>query len=265
MGARQHTWAPTTYHYLDHHHRRRRSSSVSLSTTSSSSSTNTTTTTTTTNGKRFRRRCTYPISYQRKAISPRVCYFARPVTISSSSSSENTMQHQLSIEIPATYLSSSSPACSSPVPVFHTQSLLFLFGFLFFPCWWVGAFLLRKQPQQQPSLLPTKEGYQAHYNLISVHPSLLANGRISSRVLWVPQQQHYSSNSTLRVVSTSLPDIPGSRTSWARRLEQEYEMFQKWNRYMSFASIVLILIIVAMLAWYHGGVVYGRWRPLLPH
>ncbi|CDH58344.1 predicted protein [Lichtheimia corymbifera JMRC:FSU:9682] len=261
MGARQHTWAPTSYHYLDH---RRRSSSVSLSTTSSSSSTSTTHTTTASSGKRFRRRCTYPISYQRKAISPRICYFARPVTISSSSSSENTMQ-QLSIEIPATYLSSSSPPCLSPIPVFHTQSLLFLFGFLFFPCWWVGAFLLRKQPQQQSSLLPTKEGYQAQYNLISVHPSLLANGRVSSRMLWVPQQQHYSSNSTLlRVVSTTLPDIPGSRMSWARRLEQEYEMFQKWNRYMSFASIVLILIIIAMLAWYHDGVVYGRWRPL-PH
>ena len=253
MGVRQHTWAPTSYQHLDHR------SSVSLSTTSTTSST---TTTTSTSHKRFRRRCTYPISYQRRDNAPRICYFTRPVTISSSSSSNNTMHQQLSIEIPATYLSSSSPGVS-PIPVFHTQSLLFLFGFLFFPCWWIGAFLRK---QSQPSLLPIKEGYQAQYNLISVHPSLLANGRISSRMLWVPQQ-HDASNSTLsqdhELRVSTLPDIPGSRMSWARRMEQEYEMFRKWNRYMSFASIVLIVIIIAMLAWYHGGVVYCRWRSLV--
>lgn len=255
MSTRQHTWAsPTSYQYLDYRN------SVSVSTTTSS-----TTTTTTTTSKKFRRRCTYPISYQRRAITPRICYFARPVTISSSSSSNNTMHQQLSIEIPATYLPSTSPSLS-PIPVFHTQSLLFLFGFLFFPCWWIGAFL-RRQPQ--PPLSPTKEGYQAQYSLISVHPSLLANGRVSSRMLWVPQyhqQQPYSSNSTLgqdrELRVSTLPDIPGSRVSWSRRLEQEYETFRKWNRYMSFASIVLILVIIAMLAWYHGGVVYGRWRSL---
>lgn len=29
---------------------------------------------------------------------------------------------------------------------FHTQSLLFLFGFLFFPCWWLGWYLSTDPP-----------------------------------------------------------------------------------------------------------------------
>ncbi|KAI9305966.1 hypothetical protein BJ944DRAFT_264309 [Cunninghamella echinulata] len=62
----------------------------------------------------------------------------------------NNKNKESMISIPPPFSSSSlsSPPSSPPLPIhikpiptFHTQSLLFLFGFLFFPCWWIGWYL----------------------------------------------------------------------------------------------------------------------------
>jgi hypothetical protein len=99
------------------------------------------------------------------------------------------------------------------LPTFHQQSLLFLFGFLFFPCWWVGGYVLR--------VAQTDEEKQT----MVVHPSLLANGKTSSRLFWLP--------------SPSNPQVPTYISTYCN-----------WNRIMAKASIGLVLVVISLLIWY---------------
>lgn len=89
--------------------------------------------------------------------------------------------------------------------IFHTQSLLFLFGFLYFPCWWIGGYYLKVD-------LPDLER--------PIHPSLLANGKTTSRLLW-----HDISTDNL--------------------------LFYHWNRCMSLVSILLLILETSLIIWYY--------------
>lgn len=103
--------------------------------------------------------------------------------------------------------------------IFHTQSTLFLFGFLWFPCWWVGGYWLKVELNR----LNLEEKQQ-----MSIHPSLLANGKMCSRILWVS--------------NTAAEEV------WE---ENTVELFHRWNQVMSYVSVVLILLIVSLLVWYY--------------
>ncbi|KAI9351887.1 hypothetical protein BD770DRAFT_393549 [Pilaira anomala] len=109
--------------------------------------------------------------------------------------------------------------------IFHTQSTLFLFGFLWFPCWWVGGYWLKIEVNR----LNLEERQQ-----MSIHPSLLANGKMCSRILWV------SNNTT-----TTAEEVCEE--------EDTVELFHRWNQVMSYVSVVLILLIVSLLVWYYVG------------
>lgn len=101
------------------------------------------------------------------------------------------------------------------VHVFHTQSLLFIFGFLFFPCWWVGGFYLKLE-----YALEEKQDEE-----MAVHSSLLANGKTYCKTLpsspYEPVIEYY-------LAST----------------------FYKWNRIMSIMSILLLVFMIILLIWY---------------
>jgi hypothetical protein len=94
--------------------------------------------------------------------------------------------------------------------IFHTQSLLFLFGFLFFPCWWIGGYCLKIEVRDIES--------------ITVHPSMLANGKTCSRMLWL---------------------------SNGKDEMNEIQLFYRWNRCMSFVSIGLMFIMTSLIIWYY--------------
>ncbi|KAI8069780.1 uncharacterized protein B0P05DRAFT_589238 [Gilbertella persicaria] len=111
-----------------------------------------------------------------------------------------------------TYLVYTSPLSD---PVFHSQSLLFLFGFLFFPCWWIGGFYLKMEP------IPCVDMEQS----VIVHPSLIANGKTSSHVLQSVVIVHANKTDSIR-------------------------FFYRWNRHMSFVSIGLLMIMLGLLIWY---------------
>ncbi|ORY97319.1 hypothetical protein BCR43DRAFT_513744 [Syncephalastrum racemosum] len=116
--------------------------------------------------------------------------------------------------------------------IFSRQSLLFLFGFLFFPCWWIGAFWVHSTPP--------KDVRQS--SAMAVHPSLLANGRVASRLfLLLPDEEEHV--------------IPAD---WYT----EQQMFRRWNRYMSFASVPLLAVILSMLSWYYVGIQRKWWHAL---
>ncbi|KAG2224979.1 hypothetical protein INT45_000100 [Circinella minor] len=119
--------------------------------------------------------------------------------------------------------------------------------------------------------------------MIPVHSSLLANGRISSRILYIPQlqedeekelgyyphrnsyqhiYQHQQQNgitlNTIRrtyYMNKPLPRIPSC-------YEQEQEMYHRWNKYMSIVSIGLIALFIAMFVWYDIGVRHFWWKKL---
>ncbi|KAI8390130.1 hypothetical protein BD560DRAFT_429929 [Blakeslea trispora] len=104
-------------------------------------------------------------------------------------------------------------------PIIHVQSMLFLFGFLFFPCWWIGGFCLTIDPTLLEEDLEKS---------IMVHPSLLANGKTASRIL----------------ESVAVASKP-------KRAEQNsVYIFYQWNRYMSMASIGILMVVVGLLIWY---------------
>lgn len=102
--------------------------------------------------------------------------------------------------------------------VFHTQSLLFLFGFLFFPCWWIGGFYIKVVTNDIET------------TTIIIHPSMIANGKTSSRLFQLPQHADIGSLS-----SSSFDEIL---------------FFYRWNRCMSIFSIFLVLVVISMLIWY---------------
>lgn len=105
--------------------------------------------------------------------------------------------------------------------IFHTQSLLFLFGFLYFPCWWIGGYYLKVEGTASAADLESQQQ--------PVHPSLLANGKTTSRHLplyhwWQPSamQQH-----------------------------DDRLLFYHWNRCMSLVSIVLLIFETGLIIWYY--------------
>lgn len=104
--------------------------------------------------------------------------------------------------------------------VFHTQSLLFLFGFLFFPCWWIGGYY---------SNCTRSFNTDIEIATIIIHPSMIANGKTSSRFFQLPH------NFSRMKEDSSFDEIL---------------FFYKWNRYMSIFSIFLLLLVVSMLIWY---------------
>lgn len=164
----------------------------------------------------------------------------RRSTISSSLSSPSPSWRFLSTVKP--------PARDSfrPLPVFHTQSLLFLFGFLFFPCWWIGGFWLApgktKKKSKHNDVLPLAAKSPA-CSYRPVHSSLIANGRVFRR--WLVMPLHQPSASTID------PAV------------QEQETYRRWNRYMSFVSLFLLAIVIAMLIWYQYGIGYHWWPAVL--
>ncbi|KAG2197055.1 hypothetical protein INT47_009771 [Mucor saturninus] len=123
-------------------------------------------------------------------------------------------------------LTSSNTSSSSPLPidsfkrmtpvvnVFHLQSTLFLFGFLCFPCWWVGGYCL-----------PAKHTAEYGQVMMAVHPSLLANGRMCSKTLWTCTDYDPEKDTIL--------------------------MFYRWNRFMALVSVALVLFILSLFIWYY--------------
>lgn len=106
-------------------------------------------------------------------------------------------------------------------PIFHKQSLLFLFGFLFFPCWWIGGYYLD---------IPCKDDNEQVWTII--HPSLIANGKTSCKILWLPGGPKVKS-----------------------REAYEKALFYRWNRIMSQISVGFIILITALFIWYF--IMYG--------
>lgn len=100
--------------------------------------------------------------------------------------------------------------------ILNAQSLLFLFGFLFFPCWWIGGYYLKK---------PCEEDEEQRW--VTVHPSLLANGQTSSKILWLANIQ-----------------------SVKRQEIDELLLFYRWNRLMSLVSIGFLVLISGLFIWY---------------
>ncbi|KAI9499168.1 hypothetical protein BDB00DRAFT_221436 [Zychaea mexicana] len=173
---------------------------------------------------RLSRRCTYPLTYSTASTSMRLyatrhlaaspkpeqqpptppppvfsTLFNRAATISSASAS-STARNSIPTTVSFVGLVSSHNDYLHHPPVFHTQSLLFLFGFLFFPCWWIGAFCCyQQQPQKVNNTLDgcrQQQCYQQqqkqHYQtMIPVHPSLLANGRVARVYYGCPLNQSY--------------------------------------------------------------------------
>jgi hypothetical protein len=106
-----------------------------------------------------------------------------------------------------------------PDSIFHIQSLLFLFGFLFFPCWWIGGYYIKVDSSSDVEASPKSR--------ITVHPSLLANGRTASRFF------------------VELPVIEAANHNVAF-----VPWFYKWNRRMSLVSIILVMLVIGLLVWY---------------
>lgn len=104
--------------------------------------------------------------------------------------------------------------------VFHTQSLLFLFGFLFFPFWWIGGYY---------STCIRSFNTDIETTTIIIHPSMIANGKTSSKLFQLPH------NFSRMKEDSSIDEIL---------------FFYKWNRYMSIFSIFLLLLVISMLIWY---------------
>ncbi|KAI8369164.1 hypothetical protein EDC96DRAFT_573907 [Choanephora cucurbitarum] len=102
-------------------------------------------------------------------------------------------------------------------PIIHAQSMLFLFGFLFFPCWWIGGFCLKVNRGTLDDLEKS----------VMVHPSLLANGKTASRIL-----ESVAVGRPIRTEQTSV------------------YIFYQWNRYMSMASIGILVVVIALVIWY---------------
>ncbi|KAI8144707.1 hypothetical protein BJV82DRAFT_56653 [Fennellomyces sp. T-0311] len=198
---------------------------------------------------RLSRRCTYPLTHSTASTSMRLyatrhlarqkspppsnifsTIFGRAATISSATASTT----HYSLPTTHSFIGLVSYHDTHP-PVFHAQSLLFLFGFLFFPCWWIGAFCHYEEK-------PAKDRPQT---VMPVHPSLLANGRIASRILWMPQHDEEKQEKRKSL------------------FEQERAMYRLWNKYMSFASLALVALVVAMLVWYHIGVRRAWWKAIV--
>lgn len=98
--------------------------------------------------------------------------------------------------------------------IFNTQSILFLFGFLFFPFWQVGGYYL-KEPNEMMDVEQT---------WVTVYPSLLANGKTSNKIFWLSNVQQARQNESM--------------------------LFYRWNRLMSLVSIGLVILVIGLFIWY---------------
>jgi hypothetical protein len=147
-------------------------------------------------------------------------------TISTNTNSDTATLNHHTITTAATTINHHRYHHYPPASVFHTQSLLFLFGFLFFPCWWVGGYYIKvAQESKDPMDIEEKK-------MMTVHPSLLANGKTSSRLFWVP------------------PPLPPPSTKTIILNQDTIIFFYKWNRFMSLISVGLTFCIIGLLIWY---------------
>ncbi|OAD72280.1 hypothetical protein PHYBLDRAFT_146484 [Phycomyces blakesleeanus NRRL 1555(-)] len=185
---------------------------------------------------------------------------------------------------PSSWVSMSPTYFSGPIPVFHVQSLMFLFGFLFFPCWWIGGFLVGSKTEEIKRLVnvtntntntntnattsPTTSPIYPLPTLLVVHPSMLANGRTASRLLWLDEPGTPDRPVVARTVSSTTLVPSKSQYSrsqefiWRSQYLKELSMFRRWNRIMSFISLALIGVVVAMILWYSAGIQYSWWQPI---
>ncbi|CAO3638398.1 unnamed protein product [Cunninghamella blakesleeana] len=111
-----------------------------------------------------------------------------------------------------------------PIPTFHTQSILFLFGFLFCPCWWLGWYLGSKK-------------YKFN-NQIHPPPSTSSSSSPSNHHLYDESYFHLWSS-----------------TSYYH----EIQCYSKFNRMLSIVSFFLIFIIIALFVWYYIGIGKKWW------
>jgi hypothetical protein len=107
------------------------------------------------------------------------------------------------------------------------QTILFLFGFLAFPCWWIGAFA-----PSDPEILKAYNVRSSHDNRDPIHygsttPHLPPSPNIVIRPI---QQRRVASKSTMR------------------------QNFQQLNRVMTVVSIVVGLLVAGLLIWYKLGI-----------
>jgi hypothetical protein len=103
----------------------------------------------------------------------------------------------------------------------NDQTLLFLFGFLIFPFWWIGAF--KAVPLQTPKV------YNANFSNAAV--------LIDQDILHRPPPRSPS------------PIIP-IRTSKSDLASPTKRRFQQMNRIMTVISMILLLFAAGMLIWY---------------
>ncbi|KAH8548369.1 hypothetical protein BGW37DRAFT_506918 [Umbelopsis sp. PMI_123] len=119
----------------------------------------------------------------------------------------------------------------NPTPSEHgfwnIQTVLFLFGFLAFPCWWIGAFA-----SSDPKIL--KE-----YNLRSN----------------IDNRDHLNYGTTSRHIPPS--DCPVTIPIQPQRIASKPTMkrnFQQLNRVMTVVSFVVVLLVAGLLIWYKLGI-----------
>lgn len=77
---------------------------------------------------------------------------------------------------------------------------------------------------------------------------MIANGRASPQLWAVLRKKNQIQEQQQMLVSE--PE------SWRR----ERELFRSWNRYLSFMSLILVAVIIAMLVWYQVGVRNRWWK-----
>lgn len=156
----------------------------------------------------------------RHTISPRVSKWCQE-RMSTKSSNDATFQffhqRQTTISTLTTHSEAVTPFLAPQNNIFHVQSVLFLFGFLWFPCWWIAAYWFKIEPDRL-----NREEKQ----VVMIHPSLLANGKTCSKSFWV----------------TPVQEKVGT-----------VELFYRWNKVMSLASVGLVVCVVSLVVWYYVG------------
>ncbi|KAG2229032.1 hypothetical protein BDF21DRAFT_430369 [Thamnidium elegans] len=156
----------------------------------------------------------------RHTISPRVSKWCQRMSTKSINDATFQFFHQRQTTI-STLTTHSEAVTPFLAPqnnnIFHVQSILFLFGFLWFPCWWVAAYWFKIEPDRL-----NREEKQ----VVMIHPSLLANGKTCSKSFWVsPVQEKFGT----------------------------VELFYRWNKVMSLVSVGLVVCIVCLVIWYYVG------------
>jgi hypothetical protein len=110
----------------------------------------------------------------------------------------------------------------------NSQTFLFLFGFIAFPCWWIGAFKsATSRKLKMYNAKPSNEGVQ-----------------LDRRALPRPAQRSPSPI----VISVYQPRSGSKQTA--------KQIFQQLNRVMAIMSVVGGIIVCALLIWYELG--YSR-------